>query len=587
MLKIELNRDGDKYIIHNAPRSLVNQLVEVKYDGLVTETPVTDISATVVWKYIDSLSDDARLLTQSIMLESQRLSQNAIDVARFKESGLTPRQLTLHEENPLSDYQVIGAHLCQRNRGFGLFMEQGTGKTACVIAALCQEVLERGSCRAIIVTPNNVRMNWIAELERFATCEYTAAVMRGSKLNRVKTLIEVQTSASPLKICIVSYDGMCNTFEAIEHVKWDYAVLDESHYIKWPGTQRSKVAMRLRDCAAKRLCLTGTPVTNHALDLYSQFEFMEKYGSGFKDWKSFRKFYGVWEPTTHGDKLVGIQNLRFMKERLARRSYIVRKDEVLKLLPAKMYSIHEVEMSSKQKEAYEQMRSELRVQFGDMLNDIGEVSAASVNTILTQLLRLAQITSGFVVWDSRESDDGTIVEGGYHLFDPNPKIEAVLELIKGNEHKVIVWACFRYDIAAICNALTQHGIDHVRFDGSTSEKARGIAEFEFNNNPMCKVFVGNPAAGGTGLNLLGYPPGQEDVESDCDMTIYYSQGWSMVHRTQSEDRNHRRGTRRPVRVVDLCVPGTIDEEIRSRVVGKRAHALEVGDIRSILKKLLV
>jgi len=110
------------------------------------------------------------------------------------------------------------------------------------------------------------------------------------------------------------------------------------------------------------------------------------------------------------------------------------------------------------------------------------------------------------------------------------------------------------------------------------------------------VFIGNPAAGGTGLNLIGYPPeGHEiyerlgktpdDWETNCNHVIYYSQDWSMVKRSQSEKRAHRRGTRAPVRVTDLVVPNTVDTEIREAVLDKTRNALEIGDLRRILERL--
>jgi SNF2 family DNA or RNA helicase len=169
---------------------------------------------------------------------------------------------------------------------------------------------------------------------------------------------------------------------------------------------------------------------------------------------------------------------------------------------------------------------------------------------------------------------------------PNPKIEGLRELLadKTPDDKTIIWACFRADIAYIETALAADGIDYVSFHGGTSDEDRIEAERRFNFDPACKVFVGNAAAGGTGLNLLGYPPGApEGYTTNCNHVIYYSQNWSQTARTQSEDRAHRRGTRQTVRVTDLVVPESIDEEIRLRVMRKKLHALEVSDIREILR----
>ena len=101
------------------------------------------------------------------------------------------------------------------------------------------------------------------------------------------------------------------------------------------------------------------------------------------------------------------------------------------------------------------------------------------------------------------------------------------------------------------------------------------------------LLVGNPVAGGMGLNLLGYDPNNPDgYTTNCNHMIYFSQGWSYVARDQSESRPHRRGTRVNVRITDLTVPDTIDEEIRARVTDKKLHALTTTNISDLLRKLL-
>ena len=126
----------------------------------------------------------------------------------------------------------------------------------------------------------------------------------------------------------------------------------------------------------------------------------------------------------------------------------------------------------------------------------------------------------------------------------------------------------------------------MKYDGDTNENDRIEAERAFNEDPDCTVLLGSQAAGGTGLNLLGYPPGDESVPTNCDHQVYFSQNWSPTQRSQSEDRPNRRGTRVPTRTTDLCVPGTVDEEIRTRVVEKIKTALEVSDVRKILRSVL-
>lgn len=115
---------------------------------------------------------------------------------------------------------------------------------------------------------------------------------------------------------------------------------------------------------------------------------------------------------------------------------------------------------------------------------------------------------------------------------------------------------------------------------------RERAVWAFNNDPTCTVFIGNPSAGGTAINLWGYNPERPEMTTNCDRVIYYSQNWSMPVRSQSEDRCHRIGTRKSVRYTDLVVAGTIDEEIRARVLGKKMRAIEMQDLREVLERVL-
>jgi len=447
--------------------------------------------------------------------------------------------------------------------------------------------------RAIVVCPKNVRANWKNEFEAFGTRPGVVTVLRGGDMERTKLLIDTFAAKDcDYAVVVCSYETMVRSWKVLKHINWDLAVLDEGHYIKSPYTQRTKQAWQLRDNSSARMVLTGTPIANTPLDLFAQFEFLGKGWSGFSSWDNFRKFYGVYEANgqTGREMLVGMQNLPFMQERLARMSYIIRKEEALPNLPDKVYDVYEVDMTSEQREIYEQVRDQLAVEIENEL-DASDNKQLTINNVLTKLLRLAQITAGFVKWDAiADPDTGDVLRPSMiDRFDPSPKIEACLELIKekGPLEKTMIWTCWVQNIKSLSAALTLAGIKHVTFYGGTSDAEREEAERLFNEDPECKVFIGNPAAGGTGLNLLGYPPKRpDDAQTNCTHIIYFSQGWSSIHRSQSEDRAHRRGTRVPVRITDLCVPGTIDEEIRTRVLKKRMIAYAVSDVKEILRNVL-
>jgi SNF2 family DNA or RNA helicase len=257
----------------------------------------------------------------------------------------------------------------------------------------------------------------------------------------------------------------------------------------------------------------------------------------------------------------------------------------LKDLPPISYDVLEVEMTKAQEKAYNTLRDTLKLEIEASMENTANRSLVIENT-LTKLLRLAQVCSGYLVFPAVHNDDGEIIEERHtEVFPNNPKLEMLVELLQAKKpgEKTIVWACFQHDILAIEKALTSAGIECVTYYGATSDKNREIAEYRINNDPTCKVFIGNPDAGGTGLNLLGYPPLKPEIETNVSQVIYFSQNWR--DRSQSEARAHRRGTRVPVQITDLCVPGTVDEVIRTRVAKKRVNALALQDLREVLRSI--
>ena len=605
-------------------RKQVVNAINVEYLAEATDCTVTAIACNWRKRQINFASDFARLTFAHVMATMFAQESNVKQIAEYRQycgirdkllSVCAPTQYLLGDQElikstvelPFALHQDVAALAASRAQGFAYFMEQGTGKTPPTIGVLCHEArkwrelqIAKGvnprMYRTIIVVPKNVRFNWEREIERFKSCEGSTTIVKGHKMARAGQILTALAPADDDQLftaVVIGYETMVNTFDIIGRIPWDLAVLDESHYIKTPTTQRTKIAHKLRDVSQKRMCLTGTPITNYALDLWSQLEFLGKGMSGFNTFKSFKKFYGVFETDGDGfERLLSVQNLPFIRERLGRCAFVVKKEEALPNLPEKVFDVVEVEMGAEQLKCYNDLRTKLALEIeSDM--DRKDNRQLLVSNVLVKLLRLAQITSGFIKWDEIVDPEGEIIkpkETGY--FDPNPKLDACFQLCldddKTVDDKTIIWANWTDDIEAIMARFEELGVPAVSYYGKTTDKAREIAEHRFNNDPTLRFFVGNAAAGGTGLNLLGHPPANpEQQTSDCTHVIYYSQGWSATQRSQSSDRPHRRGTRKPVRITDLMVPGSIDEEIRVRVTEKLSHALEVTDLTELLTRCLL
>lgn len=628
--KVRIAKDGRKFIQawiapSDEAKTFLARIPESKYlgaananrpdDWQIAATDYTVVMTHHCWPKdrIIFISDEAETMFTYYLRRFMAQTARAELQARFKiDNNLPamPQDFVDHSELPLSPAQRAAVLYGLGHEGTAYFMDKGTGKTATAIGRICLEAKrtrlgQYGPARmmkVLIIVPKKARLNWEREFERFATVPGKVVAIRSWKLERLKSYTHIarQDTDCAFSAAIVAYDTAANDVDILCKFDWDVIVCDESHNFKSDRTKRWKFLLQLRDHAMRRIALTGTPIGNSIFDLYTQLEWLFEGGSGFNTFGAFRRWHGKFErgvedASGHAvERLVGYENVPLLQERLARLSFSVTKKEAGLNLPDKVYSSVEVEMTAKQTEFYKKMAEHLAIEIEEYLASSTLPKQITAENVLTRLMRLAQITSGFVKWNAQyDIETGEQMPGHIEQIPGgNPKIDAMLEELLDPENdpneKTIVWAIFREDLRAIADALTAKGIKHTVIHGGINDKAREQAEWDFNNDPTVKVLVANPQAAGDSLNFLGYD-WQETAPklstyTGCEM--YFSCNWSYLLRSQSEDRAHRRGTKCTVRIVDLVVPGTIDEEIRQRILQKERTALEIQDIREILQRVL-
>lgn len=479
----------------------------------------------------------------------------------------------LEKPQPVFCFQVpSGALVCRRNGS--IFLTGNCGKTKPVIDSIAH-LYEAGEITGVVVlAPNGVHRNWVVdELPRHMP-DSVAEKMRvlhwmTSKAGNkgAKDAAAAALKHDGLLVVCMSYNGIMTEPGAkfIRKMVDDrrcMGVLDESPYIKTPGTKRTKRVMALARHLPYRRILTGTVVDDKPFDVYTQIKFLDDkawHEVGCADFASFKATFGVWQTRTLGNgrqfpELVNFRNLPKLNEVVARYGSRLLKEQVLDL-PPKLYSKRYFEMTPAQWKAYRELRDEMLTWI-----DGQPITAAMA---ITMRLRLQQITSGYLPTDDPDSDEQRLVPIG----DKNPRIDLLLDVLdEADGQQIIVWAKYRYDIDHILERLKEAGVSAVRYDGQCSETEAGEAVDAFKRGDA-RVFVGNPAKGAEGITLT------------CAKTVvYFNNSYKLSKRLQSEDRAHRIGQEHAVQIIDLCAEDTVDIQIVDALRNKYEMAAVVqGD----------
>ena len=443
---------------------------------------------------------------------------------------------------------------------FAYFMEMGTGKSKVLVDNMAM-LYDKGKINgALIIAPKGVYRNWFSqEIPNHLashidnkTILWTATTSK-AKDKEYQQLFKVDYDLHILIMNVEAFSTKKGLEFAVKFLNCHKTMMavDESTTIKTPTAKRTKAILNLGKLAKYRRILTGSPVTKSPLDLYTQCCFLDEELLGFSSFYTFRNRYAVMVDRNFGGRRVqipaGYRRLDELSEILKKFSDRVLKQDCLDL-PEKTYVERQVELTEDQKKTYATMKSAALAQLKGKM--------ATAPHVLTQLMRLHQITCGHL-----KNDDDTITE------IKNNRISSLLELLEEVEGKVIIWANYVYDINRIEKAISlKYGDDTiVQYYGAipAEQRQKNIEKFQDPDSPV-RFFVGNPQTGGYGITLTA-----------ANNIIYYSNGYDLEKRLQSEDRAHRIGQKKAVTYIDLIAPKTIDEKIVKALRKKINIATEI------------
>lgn len=442
------------------------------------------------------------------------------------------------------------------NKGFGLLFEMGCGKTLTAIA-IAGAGYQMGKVeRLLIVAPTSVVAVWPKELQEYAKFKYTCKTLLGEKKQRIKQIDDLlKFPFKALKVAVINYESTWRPeiLEKLKEFDADMVIADESQRIKTYDAAQSKAMHELGDQARYKLILSGTPVQTAAIDIWSQYRFLDKTVFGDNFFK-FRGRYAIMGG--YGNKkIVGYKDLEGLIKKEHSIAFRVTKDEALDL-PEQTFETRKIQFSQKEKNLYERIKKDSYAE----LDGGGHITAT---TVLTRLLRLQQLAGGFLVQDDAQKPQ----------LVSRAKLDALADIIEdyviGSGKKLVIFARFIAEVKAImelADKVLPKELKQVAIYGDIKKEDRGDIVKQFQEDPNTVLFIGQIDTAGTGITLTA-----------ADTCVYYSKNFNYATYSQSLSRIHRIGQRNCCTYIDLEIEGTIDELISKALSRKEDMAKTVVD----------
>jgi SNF2 family DNA or RNA helicase len=399
--------------------------------------------------------------------------------------------------------------------------------------------------RVLIVAPLSILGVWQDEFNNFADFDYNLAVLTGTSAKKIDTLRHLNGSA--LQVAVINYESAWRLEKELTAWNPDLIIADEGHKIKTHNISASKAMHRLGARARYRLLLTGTPVTNKAIDVFSQYKFLNPaiFGQSFYAFRN--KYFDMVGYGNHTPVLKKSME-RELTEKIHSIAYRATKAECLDL-PETTDIIRKVELEPQAMLLYRNLVKDSYAELSE-----GEVT---ITNVLTKLLRLSQLTGGFL-----GSDDSSKAE---QVSTAKLKVlEDIIDSALEENKKLVVIARFNPEINAICRMLDKKGVRYSLLTGSVKDRDEQV--YRFQNDSDVPIFVGQIATAGLGITLTA-----------ASTMVFYSLDYSMSNFEQTKARIHRAGQRMPCTYIYLTASGTVDEKVLKALKNKANLAKTLVD----------
>ena len=438
----------------------------------------------------------------------------------------------------------------EKGKAVALLADMGTGKSMMTIAITGTLEAEKDVKKMLVVCPKSIVGVWEDEFRKFADYRYALTVLDGTMEKKRSAFNYMQGAA--LQIIVVNYESCWRLESEITKWKPDLIVCDESSKIKTPSASQSKALHRLGRQSKYNIILTGTPITGSPLDIFSQYKFLDDsiFGTSFYLFRNRYAILGGYQ----NRMIVGYRHLDELVEKVHSIAFRIKIEDAVDLPPF-IDETRAITLEPKAQSLYRMLEQDC---YAELAN--GEVTARNV---LTQLLRLAQCTGGFIRDDIKS--EAQQVSGA--KLDA---LEDIIDTCLDEEKKVVVFARFVPEIEAIAAMLKKKKIGYAQIYGATTDRADQVKKFQ--EDAEVKVFIGQLQTTGMGLTLTA-----------ANVAVFYSLDFSYANYEQSRARIHRIGQKQKCLYIHLVGKGTVDEKILNALKHKGDIAqIMVDDWRSLL-----
>lgn len=492
--------------------------------------PFTPFSAKAIAEQFPPDKSKWSDIAEKLLLESQAIA----DSAKYKTAETLPDIPV--QKVPAWHHQKQCFWFAKNLPGVMIAFDMATGKSRIAIDI----IQNREHWQTLILCPKSVIDVWPTQFERHAVREYTIITgSEGSVANRVERIKrDLSLSRARLRpaVVVLNYEAAwrepMDEFLLTHH--WDCVVLDESHRIKSPSGKSSKFCSRLGDSVPSRICLTGTPMPHKPTDIYAQYRFLDKgiFGTSFVNFRARYAVMGGYGNHTE----VSYQNQDEMHEKMYQIAMRVMADDVLDL-PETMDIVRTCKLSTSARAIYDSVDKEFVAEVG--------AGMVTVTNALTKLLRLQQITSGFVTMDHGEQYS----QSKSHIQEiDTAKAELLLDILTDLHPKepVAIFCRFHPDLNTIKAVGDSLGRGVLELSGRVNQLAAWQADTT-GDTPILAVQI---QSGGLGVDL-----------TRARYQIFYSLGYSLGDYLQARKRCHRPGQTRSVKFIHLVAEHTKDADV--------------------------